>query len=184
MIGKNPTGNIQSWFEYHHHICTHTHRHTCITFVPHCSDHPTAFASSNSLYLSPFSFFTAHRSKNSMAEREALQKRYAYAEMSNKVEQADRSQLRGRRREPTGEVETLRGRGDAGRMGDRVVAAPEPTRKKAKTESVKPKKERVALASAGQTILDMDVTGYQPSTPGAKRSYESLLVGLIEALAG
>lgn len=111
-----------------------------------------------------------------MAEREALQKRYAYSEMSNKVEQADRSELRGRRREPTGEVETLRGRSDAGRMGDRVLAAPEPTRKKPKTENEKPKKERVALTSGGQTILDVDVTGYQPSTPGAKRSYESLLV--------
>ena len=56
-----------------------------------------------------------------MAEREELQKQYAYHEMSSKVVQADRSARRSRRGEPTGEVESLRGRTDVGRMGDRVV---------------------------------------------------------------
>ena len=47
-----------------------------------------------------------------MAEREALQKRYAYAEMSNKVQRADRRSRRdgnggggARAGGPTGEVE-------------------------------------------------------------------------------
>eukprot|EP00560_Eucampia_antarctica_P005478 CAMPEP_0197839932 /NCGR_PEP_ID=MMETSP1437-20131217/45030_1 /TAXON_ID=49252 ORGANISM="Eucampia antarctica, Strain CCMP1452" /NCGR_SAMPLE_ID=MMETSP1437 /ASSEMBLY_ACC=CAM_ASM_001096 /LENGTH=63 /DNA_ID=CAMNT_0043449407 /DNA_START=11 /DNA_END=199 /DNA_ORIENTATION=+ len=62
-----------------------------------------------------------------MAERDAINKRYAYGEMSNKVQQADRSLLRPRGSdEPTGEVESLWGRGkDIGRMGDRVVATTE-----------------------------------------------------------
>lgn len=47
-------------------------------------------------------------------------KGYSYHEMSNKVEQADRRLLRARAHEPTGEVESLRGRTDIGRMGDRV----------------------------------------------------------------
>ena len=69
-----------------------------------------------------------------MAEREALQKRYAYAEMSNKVQRADR---RSRRSEgdssggggfggPTGEVESLWNvlpQETLGRMGDRVGVA-------------------------------------------------------------
>ena len=46
---------------------------------------------------------------------------YSYHEMSNKVERADRSLLRSRAHEPTGEVETLRGRTDVGRMGDRLA---------------------------------------------------------------
>mmetsp|Transcript_8476 Transcript_8476/g.10427 ORF Transcript_8476/g.10427 Transcript_8476/m.10427 type:complete len:86 (+) Transcript_8476:161-418(+) len=58
-----------------------------------------------------------------MAERDALQKRYAYQEMSNKVEQADRSQLYPRMNEPTGEVESLWGRNDVGRMGDKISSS-------------------------------------------------------------
>ena len=49
-----------------------------------------------------------------------MQKLYAYQEMSNKVQQADRRGLRPRDGEPTGEVESLRGR-NVGRMGDRVA---------------------------------------------------------------
>jgi hypothetical protein len=56
-----------------------------------------------------------------MAERDEMQKRYAYNEMSNKVQQADRSLLRSVRSEPTGEVESLWARKDVGRMGDRIV---------------------------------------------------------------
>jgi len=56
-----------------------------------------------------------------MADREAQRKLYAYGEMSNKVQQADRSLLRSRAaNEATGEVESLWGRSDIGRMGDRV----------------------------------------------------------------
>jgi hypothetical protein len=60
-----------------------------------------------------------------MADREAQQKLYAYSEMSNKVHQADRSSRRSRGfgsgADGTGEVESLRGRSDVGRMGDRIV---------------------------------------------------------------
>jgi pre-mRNA-splicing helicase BRR2 len=68
-----------------------------------------------------------------MAEREALQKRYAYAEMSNKVQRADRRSRRdgdgggggGGAGGPTGEVESLWNvlpPETLGRMGDRVGA--------------------------------------------------------------
>lgn len=66
-----------------------------------------------------------------MAEREALQKRYAYAEMSNKVQRADRRSRRdgdgggGGGGGPTGEVESLWNvlpQETLGRMGDRVGA--------------------------------------------------------------
>ena len=59
-----------------------------------------------------------------MAEREALQKRYAYSEMSNKVQRADRRSARGGDAGgPTGEVESLWNvlpSETLGRMGDRV----------------------------------------------------------------
>lgn len=55
-----------------------------------------------------------------MADREAQQKLYAYGEMSNKVQQADRSKRRIRADEGTGEVESLRSRNDVGKMGDRI----------------------------------------------------------------
>ena len=53
-----------------------------------------------------------------MAEREELNRQYAYSAMSNMVTQADRSARRSRGGDGTGEVETLRGRTDIGRMGD------------------------------------------------------------------
>ena len=56
-----------------------------------------------------------------MADREAQQKLYAYGEMSNKVQQANRSQRRIRAEEGTGEVESWRNRTDIGRMGDRIA---------------------------------------------------------------
>jgi len=58
-----------------------------------------------------------------MADREAQQKLYSYSEMSNKVQQADRSRRSRGAAEGTGEVESLRGRTDIGRMGDRVAAS-------------------------------------------------------------
>lgn len=53
-----------------------------------------------------------------MAEREELNRQYAYSAMSNMVTQADRSARRSRGGDGAGEVETLRGRTDIGRMGD------------------------------------------------------------------
>ena len=120
-----------------------------------------------------------------MAEREDIQRRYAYHEMSNKVERAERS--RSRHREPTGEVESLRGRADF-RMGDRIVntTATEAKNKKAKAEQAggPPKKksktapttEGLVVVSKGQSILDLgNLTGYQPKTEQAKAAYENLL---------
>jgi hypothetical protein len=138
-----------------------------------------------------------------MAEREALQKRYAYQEMSNKVEQADRSLLRNIRSEPTGEVESLRGRKDIGRMGDRAAAGAisatsatklRPAELEEKIE--KAKKRHTAKTAVqndfssskakksqsdqhlliGQSILDINLMGYQPTNPNSRIAYESLLV--------
>lgn len=143
-----------------------------------------------------------------MAERDAIQKRYAYQEMSNKVEQADRSLLRSVRSEPTGEVESLRGRKDIGRMGDRVIATStnkismnRPVELEEKMEKAKKRrktqedKEKLGLTSTrkhqqhrdtvlvGQTILDVNLTGYQPTNPTSRAAYESFLVGLLDAMS-
>lgn len=128
-----------------------------------------------------------------MAERDALQKRYAYHEMSNKVEQASRSSRRPRDGEATGEVESLRGRAGIGKMGDRVAAVKEsrPSELTAKMERAERKRQKrehgatgssrrgesILAASGGRTILDLgSLTGYQPSTPSARAAYEYLLV--------
>eukprot|EP00592_Proboscia_alata_P006048 CAMPEP_0194352806 /NCGR_PEP_ID=MMETSP0174-20130528/1245_1 /TAXON_ID=216777 /ORGANISM="Proboscia alata, Strain PI-D3" /LENGTH=2344 /DNA_ID=CAMNT_0039121105 /DNA_START=159 /DNA_END=7193 /DNA_ORIENTATION=- len=132
-----------------------------------------------------------------MAEREAIQKRYAYQEMSNKVEQADRSKRSSN--EPTGEVESIWGRTDAGKMGDRISKAVSESKSKssrsselaAKMEKSQLKREKlltqnrggitgghesVSTFSGGQTILDLgSLTGYQPTKPKARSAYERLL---------
>ena len=119
-----------------------------------------------------------------MAEREDLRKRYAYHEMSNKVEQAQRRGVR--RGEPTGEVESLRAwkDGERPRMGDRLLdhrqqkqAAPAvPPKKKAKRSAEDKGTAKESLSGGGQTILDLgNLTGYQPSTEQAKLAYESML---------
>lgn len=158
-------------------------------------------------------------------------KGYSYHEMSNKVEKADRSLIYRRSNEPTGEVESLRGRTNIGRMGDRVAgggAAPSfsdnnaskrppeleehfQKRQRKKQKNLGSNASNVAAAVAassaaaaaalssvgalkgksmtssvvgitegGRTILDLDdLTGYQPTTPGARAAYESLLVRSI-----
>jgi len=134
-----------------------------------------------------------------MAEREDLRKRYAYHEMSNKVEQAERRGIR--RGEPTGEVESLRAsnvQGDMPRMGDRLLdhrqqkaaaAAPSgPPKKKTKrsSDNVDVKANRASVGGGGQTILDLgNLTGYQPSTEQAKLAFESMLTVIgTKALLG
>mmetsp|Transcript_36533 Transcript_36533/g.88227 ORF Transcript_36533/g.88227 Transcript_36533/m.88227 type:complete len:2300 (-) Transcript_36533:2494-9393(-) len=145
-------------------------------------------------------------------------KGYSYHEMSNKVEKADRSLIYRRSNEPTGEVETLRGKTNIGRMGDRVAGGGSSTdasskrppeleehyqkRLKKKQKSGANNASNVAAAVAasssaggkgsssgtkgfasvagisegGRTILDLDdLTGYQPTTPGARASYETVL---------
>ncbi len=140
-----------------------------------------------------------------MADREAQQKLYAYSEMSNKVQQANRSQRRSRG-EGTGEVESLRGRSDAGRMGDRVstiqkadsASSKRPAELEAMMERAKKKRqkrdqqtssggatnkrENILLSSGGQSILDLgELNGYQPTHAGSRASYESLLVSCLVA---
>lgn len=117
---------------------------------------------------------------------ENVNQKYSYHEMSNKVEMADRSLLRARAHEPTGEVETLRGRSDIGRMGDRIATTGKSRplelqeklqRKKHKTDG--PIKESAVPSSGGQSILDFDnLTGYQPTTQRARGSYETILVSV------
>ena len=115
--------------------------------------------------------------------------RYSYNEMSNKVEQADRSHLRRRRGEGTGEVESLRGRSDVGKMGDRVAQA-EKTEFTSRVERARKKRQKhdhgdnkrqaqASIVQGGQSILDLgDLTGYQPTTDGARAAYETILVRL------
>ena len=118
--------------------------------------------------------------------------KYSYHEMSNKVEMADRSLLRSRAHEPTGEVETLRGRNNIGRMGDRIVtqksSRPQEVQEKVQrkkqrrgeAQDVHRTKESVVMAAGGQTILDFDnLTGYQPTTQIARAAYETILVSII-----
>eukprot|EP00934_Nitzschia_sp_Nitz4_P003078 Nitzschia sp. Nitz4//scaffold4_size323378//60170//66898//NITZ4_000629-RA/size323378-snap-gene-0.405-mRNA-1//1//CDS//3329553306//3068//frame0 len=116
---------------------------------------------------------------------ENANQKYSYAEMSNKVEMADRRLLRGRAHEPTGEVETLRGRTDIGRMGDRMdegksrraIEVAEALQRKRQKKSTDTRKETISVATTGgQTILDFEnLTGYQPTTPSARASYETIL---------
>jgi pre-mRNA-splicing helicase BRR2 len=101
---------------------------------------------------------------------------------------ADRSLLRSRAHEPTGEVESLKGKTDIGRMGDRVAdqktSRPSELQEKVQRKKHKRgdpqegrKKENLVIASGGQTILDFDnLTGYQPTTQTARAAYETLLV--------
>lgn len=109
-----------------------------------------------------------------MAEREDIQKQYAYANMSNKVEKADR---KSRYRDAgTGVVETLSGRTDIGRMGDLIPAAkpklPSSKKRKAEEPTVEKKKKQIT----GETILDLgNVAGYQPTTDASRSAYESML---------
>jgi hypothetical protein len=126
-----------------------------------------------------------------MAENKHQQ--YSYHEMSNKVERADRSLLRSRAHEPTGEVESLRGKTDVGRMGDRL-AGEKNARSQDLHEKMQQKKQKrgdhinaegrrtgtkdnVMISSGGQTILDFEnLSGYQPTTQTARAAYEKILV--------
>ena len=130
-----------------------------------------------------------------MSDQNANLKGYSYQEMSSKVERADRSLLRSRAHEPTGEVESLRGRTDVGRMGDRISgegqqkhARPSELlrdqQKKKKAKKQQPSEDyhgrrvdNIAVSSTGQSILELDnLTGYQPTTQTARAAYETILV--------
>merc|ERR1712238_112673 len=73
------------------------------------------------LYEQSSNIYLQNRNRTTMTDQNANLKGYSYQEMSSKVEQSDRSLLRSRAHEPTGEVESLRGRNKIGRMGDRVI---------------------------------------------------------------
>lgn len=120
--------------------------------------------------------------------------KYSYHEMSNKVEMADRSLLRKRANEPTGEVETLGGRMGIGRMGDRVevdkkVGSQRSSRQrevdgssssKRQKHGVDEKARSFSAPTAGKSIVDLNnVTGYVPGTLKARKAYETMLVSLI-----
>jgi len=136
-----------------------------------------------------------------MTDQNANLKGYSYQEMSSKVEQADRSLLRSRAHEPTGEVESLRGRNKIGRMGDRVIGGErerekhtrpsellrdQQKKKKAKKQQQHVVADNIVTASGGQGILDLDnLTGYQPTTQMARATYEALLTTIgSKALLG
>lgn len=130
-----------------------------------------------------------------MADRDELQKQYGYAAMSNKVEQAVRAGPS--RGGGGGEVESLRGRTDIGRMGDRAMAAvasPDAgaTQKRAASAvppNTKTKKKRLGssapLVVAGDSIVSSTSSSYysstvyyyyyQPTTEATKEAYEQLL---------
>jgi len=132
-----------------------------------------------------------------MADQNANLKGYSYQEMSSKVERADRSLLRSRAHEPTGEVESLRGRDDVGRMGDRLAGGEggqkhtrpsellrdqqkkKKSKKQQQPDDYHPRRsDNVAVASGGQgqSILDLEnLTGYQPTTQAARAAYETIL---------
>lgn len=135
-----------------------------------------------------------------MADQNANLKGYSYQEMSSKVEQADRSLVRSRAHEPTGEVESLRGRSDVGRMGDRLAGSgggqkharpsellrSQQKKKKLKKHQQQPddyqqrRSDNMAVISGGQSILGVDnLTGYQPTTQTARAAYETILVRTI-----
>ena len=127
-----------------------------------------------------------------MSDQNANLKGYSYQEMSSKVERADRSLLRSRAHEPTGEVESLRGRTDVGRMGDRLSGGQKHARpsellrdqqkkKKAKKQQASEdnqgrRADNIGISSVGQSILESDnLTGYQPTTQTARAAYETIL---------
>ena len=151
-----------------------------------------------------------------MAEREEMNRQYAYSAMSNMVTQADRSARRSRGGDGTGEVETLRGRTDIGRMGDALAGGkrggggPGDADKNKELEEIRERANRKRMkrdkgsggaaaaatgAAAGEAghskrsrkagvewsggggILDMgEISGYRPTTVGARSNYEAMLV--------
>jgi len=131
-----------------------------------------------------------------MADQNANLKGYSYQEMSSKVERADRSLIRSRAHEPTGEVESLRGRTDVGRMGDRLSGSgggqnharpsellrDQKKKKKSKKEQEPDyhntrRSDNVAVSNGSQSILELDnMTGYEPTTQIARAAYKTILV--------
>ena len=122
-----------------------------------------------------------------MAEREALQKRYAYSEMSNKVQRASH---RGRSTDATGEVESLWNvlpPETVGRMGDRVDNVTEKKersaevtemmeraakRRKKKNEDTQQRSQDIFNSSS---ILEESMKLYRPTNAISRAAHSSLL---------
>eukprot|EP01041_Mallomonas_annulata_P002895 gene2895-5684_t len=136
-----------------------------------------------------------------MAEEFQRNKLYEYRANSNLVLEADRDNRR-RSDEPTGEVESLHGRLDGVRMGDKMMKtskselderikqgkvrrerddAAEEVAKKKRTEN------RVFVASIGGTVLteteDLDSINYRPKTKESRIAYEEIL-SFIQSMIG
>ena len=85
-------------------------------------------------------------------------------------------------------METLRGRSDIGRMGDRIdaVGASDRTRRRefdGENQRKKHKQDQeqrpkiAAVTTVGKSIVDLDnVAGYEPSTQKSKKAFETMLV--------
>lgn len=123
-----------------------------------------------------------------MAEREALQKRYAYAEMSNKVQRADRRSRRdgdgGGGGGPTGEVESLWNvlpQETLGRMGDRVGATADDADEGGKKKTDRPAEVAEMMERAAKRRKKKEANDYSGSAAAAggssKRRENILLEG-------
>ena len=128
-----------------------------------------------------------------MAEEFQRTKLYQYSANSNLVLEAERDSRR-RTDEGTGEVESLHGKLNTVRMGDRINHEKRPElddriekakqkriRSEADDEAVKKKKKdnRVFVASKGSTVLteteDLDSINYRPKTRESRAAYEEIL---------
>eukprot|EP01113_Clastostelium_recurvatum_P015961 TRINITY_DN1902_c1_g1_i1.p1 TRINITY_DN1902_c1_g1~~TRINITY_DN1902_c1_g1_i1.p1 ORF type:complete len:2154 (-),score=847.63 TRINITY_DN1902_c1_g1_i1:92-6553(-) len=124
-----------------------------------------------------------------MADEAARSTAYAYKTISNLVLQSERSRTSS---EPTGEVESLKGK-LAGRMGDRV-ARERPREldekldkmKKRKTDTKEKEKSAPDRAKRGRDVLaatdNLDLT-YRPKTKETKLAYDQILA-FIQARLG
>ncbi len=111
-----------------------------------------------------------------MADREAQQKLYAYGEMSNKVQQADRSMRRIRAEEGTGEVESLRNRKDIGRMGDRLDDNPNVDSNANQSKRRSAEVEEIMERANKKRQKREQTAGNGSSTGKKRRSGESILM--------
>jgi pre-mRNA-splicing helicase BRR2 len=128
-----------------------------------------------------------------MAEEFQRNKQYQYSANSNLVLEAERDSRR-RTDEGTGEVESLHGKLNTVRMGDRINHEKRPElddriekakqkriRSEADDEAIKKKKKdnRVFVASKGSTVLteteDLDSINYRPKTRESRAAYEEIL---------
>lgn len=122
-----------------------------------------------------------------MAEQLAKASQYEYRATSNLVLQADRSLITRRGDESTGEVETLVGRVDAKKMGDRalrskpksLVEATEKDKQKRERKREREERENYKQKSSFSSVLsateDFEGLVYRPKTKETRATYEQIL---------